>query len=194
LALAHYNVGNALSAQRKYGEAEAAYGKAIALKPDYAEAYCNLGAALNDPQRHGEAEAALRKAIDLKPDVANAYNNLGVTLFDQGRHGEAEAAFRRAIGLKPDDAEAYSNLGNALSAQQTYGQAEAAYGRAIARSGKRPVLTVAGLVVADPAKAEPRPRALSCLARGQAARRAAAEGPGGQVLQKHVWPPSQAAR
>jgi serine/threonine protein kinase/Flp pilus assembly protein TadD len=118
--------------QKKYVEVEAACRKAIALKPDYAEAYTNLGAALDDQGKPVEAEAACRKAIALKPDYAGAYNNLGGALNNQGKPVEAEAACRKAIALKPDLAEAYYNLGNALIMQGKPVEAEAAYRKAIA--------------------------------------------------------------
>ena len=57
-------------------EAEAAYRRAIELKPDYAEAHINLGNALKDQGRLAEAEAMYRRAIDLKPDFAKAHSAL----------------------------------------------------------------------------------------------------------------------
>jgi Tfp pilus assembly protein PilF len=44
--------------QKKLAEAEAAYRKAINLKPDYAEAYNNLGITLEDQKKLPQAEAA----------------------------------------------------------------------------------------------------------------------------------------
>ena len=113
----------------KHGEAEAAYRKAIALKPDYAKAHCNLGIALYYQGKPAEAEAAFRKAIALKPDYANAYYNLGIALSHQGKRVEAEAAYRKAIALKPDFAQAYCNLGNALKGQGRFTESLAAYRR-----------------------------------------------------------------
>ena len=61
-------------------EALASYDKAIALKPDYAEAYSNRGNALRDLKRLEDALASYDKAIALKPDFAEAYNNRGNAL------------------------------------------------------------------------------------------------------------------
>jgi tetratricopeptide (TPR) repeat protein len=118
--------------QHRYGEAEAAYRKALRLKRDWANAYSNLSVALSGQQKYSQAEAACRKAIHLKPDCAAALLNLANALQCQGEHTEAEAACRKALGLKPDYAEAYTNLGNALLAQGKFGAGEAAYRKALA--------------------------------------------------------------
>ena len=56
---------------------EACCRKAIALKPDFAEAHYNLGNTLQQLGRLDDAEANYRRAIALKPDIAEAHNNLG---------------------------------------------------------------------------------------------------------------------
>ena len=56
--------------QKKLAEAEAAYRKAIELKPDYAVAYYNLGNALVTRRSWRRRWRPIRKAIELKPDFA----------------------------------------------------------------------------------------------------------------------------
>src|SRR5262249_13273931 len=126
------NVGIALTGQGKPAAAEAAYRKAIELKPELAEAHYNLGRTLSGQGRFGEAEAAYRKAIALKPAYPEAHTNLGNDLSRQGKPTAAEAAYRKAIELKPELAEAHYNLGIALAGQGRFGEAEAAYRKAIA--------------------------------------------------------------
>ncbi|MDC1117274.1 sulfotransferase, partial [Luminiphilus sp.] len=94
-------------------EAELSYRRAIALKPDYAEAHCNLGNTLKELGRLDEAEASYRQAIAVKPDFAEAYSNLGNTLIEIGGLDEAIASYSEAIALQPDYAEAYRNLATA---------------------------------------------------------------------------------
>src|SRR5262249_15739132 len=130
-AFYHY-LGVAAYYQKKYGEAQTCFRKAVDLKCGFAEPYSNLGAALTAQQKHSEAEAVLRKVIALKPDFAQAYLNPGSALEGLQKYGEAEAGLRKAIALQPDYAEAYCNLGNALGGQQRHGEAEAAYRKAIA--------------------------------------------------------------
>jgi tetratricopeptide (TPR) repeat protein len=131
-----FYLGDALSDQKKFGPAEAAYHKVIQLQPaeayyNLAAAYNNLGLALTNQKKLAEAEAAYRKAIQLKPGDAAAYNNLGNALHEQKKLTEAGAAYRKAIQLKPDYAAAYSNLGVALRDQKKLAEAEAACRKAI---------------------------------------------------------------
>ncbi|MDA8678547.1 tetratricopeptide repeat protein, partial [Luminiphilus sp.] len=123
---------NTLRELGKLAEAEASCRKAIALKPDLAEAHSNLGFTLQELGRLDEAEASYRQAIALKPDGAKAHSNLGNTLKELGRLDEAEARFRQAIALRPDYAKAHNNLGNTLKELGRLDDAEASYRQAIA--------------------------------------------------------------
>ena len=62
--------------REKLDEAVASYRRALALKPDYAEALNNLGAALYGLGKLEDAEAAARRALALAPDFAQALGNL----------------------------------------------------------------------------------------------------------------------
>ena len=54
-------MGNALKDQGKLEEAIEAYNKALAIKPDYAEAYNNMGLTLLDQGKLKEAIEAYTK-------------------------------------------------------------------------------------------------------------------------------------
>lgn len=95
-------------------EALAAFERAIALKPDYAEAHNNRALVLLDLMRFDEALAGFDTTITLKPDNAMAHNNRGAALQDLGRLDEALLSFEKAIALKPDYAQAHYNSGLAL--------------------------------------------------------------------------------
>ena len=61
--------------------------RALAIKPDYAEAHGNLGITLQDQGRLSEAEASLRQALIIEPDFLEAYSNLLFSLsYAPGRH------------------------------------------------------------------------------------------------------------
>ena len=94
---------------KRLDEALASYDKAIALKPDYAEAFNNRGIALKELKRLDEALASYDKAIALKPGYADAFNNRGNALKELKLFDEALASFDKAIALKPDSADAYLN-------------------------------------------------------------------------------------
>ena len=81
-------------------EALASYDRAIALRPDYAEAYNNRGNALMDLKRPADALASYDKAIALKPDYTEAYYNRGNALMDLKRPADALASYDKAIALK----------------------------------------------------------------------------------------------
>jgi tetratricopeptide (TPR) repeat protein len=137
--MVHLGLGSALEKQGRPAEAEAAYRRAIELKPDEwgaqsgvsAKAYDGLGRALLKQRRPVQAEAACRKAIELQPDFVEAHFHLGNALNTQTRPAEAEAAYRKAIEGKPDHAEAHYNLGIVLRSQDRPVEAEAAYRKAI---------------------------------------------------------------
>jgi tetratricopeptide (TPR) repeat protein len=72
-----YNIiGAANKGLGKLDEAIAAYNKAIALKPDYAEAHYNMGNALKDQGKMDEAIEAFNTTLSIKSDYAEAYHNL----------------------------------------------------------------------------------------------------------------------
>jgi tetratricopeptide (TPR) repeat protein len=56
--------------QNKLEEAIEAYNKALAIKPDYANAYYNMGIALQEQNKLEEAIEAYNKALAIKPDYA----------------------------------------------------------------------------------------------------------------------------
>ena len=125
-------MGNALKDQGKLEAAIEAYNKALALKPDYADAYFNMGVALKEQGKLEEAIEAYNKALALKPDYADAYNNMGVTLQEQGKLEEAIEAYNKAFAIKPDYAEAYNNMGVTLKDQGKLEAAIEAYNKALA--------------------------------------------------------------
>ena len=109
-----------------------AYNKALAIKPDYAEAYSNMGVTLQEQGKLEEAIEAYNKALAIKPDYAEAYNNMGNALKEQGKLEEAIEAYNKALAIKPDYAEAYYNMGNALKEQGKLEEAIEAYNKALA--------------------------------------------------------------
>ncbi|WP_376959927.1 tetratricopeptide repeat protein [Azospirillum sp. A26] len=109
------NLGSALSAAGRPGEAVQAHRNATLLDPQGAQRRHNLGNALAALGRHDEAQRAFATALALKPDYAKAWYNLGNGHAALHRHGGAVTALDRAVRLAPGMVEAHNNLGDALA-------------------------------------------------------------------------------
>ena len=92
-------------------EAEAAYRHALALAPDYVDAYLNLGAMLCESKRCDEAVALYDIALTHCPDSALVHFNHAIALEDQGRLADAVASYERSLLLEPTFADAHFNVG-----------------------------------------------------------------------------------
>jgi len=87
------------------------YGKAIALAPDFMDAYLNLGAIMCE---QGDCDGAVRlftKAIERNPKEPLLYFNRAVALEDLNRFGEALKSYDLALQLDPNLADAHFNAG-----------------------------------------------------------------------------------
>ena len=114
-AITHYERGRALETTDP-AAATAAYRRAIAARPDLADAHCNLGRLLHDAGDLPAAEASYRRAIAAHATTAVYHFNLGVVLEDQGDARGAIAAYERSIALDPSLADAHYNLARQLEA------------------------------------------------------------------------------
>jgi predicted TPR repeat methyltransferase len=99
----HYNLGILLKKQGKLEKAAASYQRAIALKPDYADAHNNLGNVLNAMSKRDEARASFERALFYKPGKANTHFNLAKLCRDAGDREAAVHHFRRCLECDPDD-------------------------------------------------------------------------------------------
>ena len=113
-------------------QAIADYTQAIAVKPNYAEAYDNRGADYGRKGLYDQVIADYTKAIALEPDDARAYNNRGNAFAGKGRYDQAIADFTQAIALKTDYARAYCNRGAVYDGKGLHEKAIADYRAALA--------------------------------------------------------------
>jgi Flp pilus assembly protein TadD len=130
-AQAEHNQGFHFHLQHQMEEAEPFYQRAVALDPDFKEAWMNLGLVLLARGRPEEALSCQRQALCLDPDSADAQNNLGMVHYAQGHIAEAENCFRTALRLRPDHANATLNLGSARQILNHAGEADRLFRRAL---------------------------------------------------------------
>jgi tetratricopeptide (TPR) repeat protein len=108
-AVDHYERGVALESVDP-AAARAAYERALAGRPDFADAHNNLGRLHHDANALAIAESHYRIAICLHDCIALYWFNLGVVVEDQGRSAEAIACYEHALALDPQMADAHYNL------------------------------------------------------------------------------------
>ena len=113
-AVGHYELGLAES-QRDPVRALAHLDKALALKPDFAEAHTARGSLY---YRQGKPEAAvadLESAASLRPGEAFTLDRLGQTYLALDRAADAARVLRRAAELAPEDSTIQLHFGRALA-------------------------------------------------------------------------------
>jgi Flp pilus assembly protein TadD len=84
-AVAHYNLGTALTVARQLDQAAAEYREALRLDPGYANAHNNLGNVLLAQKKYDEAVAEFAEVVRLQPDSAAAKKNLAAAKALAGR-------------------------------------------------------------------------------------------------------------
>jgi TonB family protein len=118
LPIEFYNRGIGYGGKGLYDQAIADDTQAIALKPDYAEAYDNRGFAYDDKGLYDQAIADYTQAIALKPDYADAYVNRAWVYHQAGRDAQGLPDAEKAVALASSNAfdieiraEIYEKLG-----------------------------------------------------------------------------------
>ena len=111
----YYNIGVAQSNKKDYAAAEAAYKKAIEIKPDHGDAYTGLATLYNQQKKFDLAAEASANAAKYASagggGNAEASYNQGVILFNGQKFAEAKAAFEAAVKADPNHALAQYQLG-----------------------------------------------------------------------------------
>lgn len=128
----HFNLGNRLFGQGKRDEAVESYEKAIAIKPDWAEAYGNIGSARSQQGNLDAAIAYYQKAVALKPELEVLHFNLGNSFLQQSKYEEAITNYQNTLKIKPDWPEVHANLGSCFSMQGRLEEALTSYQQALA--------------------------------------------------------------
>ncbi|MGC3968000.1 MAG: tetratricopeptide repeat protein [Pirellulales bacterium] len=130
-ATSHYNFAVSWVEQNRLSEAESAYRRAVALRPEYAVAWNNLGELLHRLKRDDEALAAYDQALKQNERFATAMSNRGVIFLERGDEPAAERDFRAAIAADSDFAYAWLNLGNLAARRGRHAEAVEHYRRVL---------------------------------------------------------------
>jgi TolB-like protein len=118
-----YLRGLTLLAARSVSEAVGAFRQAVAIDPEYAQAWAALAEAQALLPAYGptamqtayaDSLESARRALAVNPDVALAYVAQGMVYMDEMRWADADGAFRHALALAPGDAEALNQYGQFL--------------------------------------------------------------------------------
>ena len=137
-ATAHFRIGNVYMAQRKFGNAEVAFERAVALNPTDAESYNNLGEALGELKQYPRALEAFSRAISLDQKLLKAKYNQAVSYDRMGNFRYSEFVFRSLIKSSPGYSLAYDGLAVTLSKAGRAKEAIAFHEKAIALDPREP--------------------------------------------------------
>ncbi|MGB7971215.1 MAG: tetratricopeptide repeat protein, partial [Candidatus Deferrimicrobiaceae bacterium] len=107
-------LGISLGELGKYGEAEDAFRKALALDPEYPAALVNAGLLRMREGRIEEAAGMFERAVVIEPRWSAARVNLAIAQTRQGRDRDAETTLLAARRIFPDDPDVLYHLGMAL--------------------------------------------------------------------------------
>jgi len=137
-----YEQGNTFLAAENLTGATAAYDRAIAIEPEYFEAWDAKADALNRNGQFSDAKDASDRALAINPDYVQGWINRGQILYNIGYFYEDQKqdlttaneyynqqvlAFEKAITLDPGNADAWFNKAYALAGLKRYDEAIAAF-------------------------------------------------------------------
>jgi Tfp pilus assembly protein PilF len=96
-----YQKGEQAASKGNLEEACTHFEEAVAIDPEFADAYNDLGAAQADLKKLPEAAAQFQKAIDLVPEHPMALPNLSIVLAKMKNYHDAGEVARRALKVAP---------------------------------------------------------------------------------------------
>ncbi len=132
-ALARKSEADRLADAGDIESARRAYREAVALAPDYAQAWNNLALTYLQTGAFAEAEDALRHAVDVMPGLAAAWVNLASVHEARGDAVAAEESLAAALAADPASLPARNNLGTLVCAAGRFIDAEAHFRAALAQ-------------------------------------------------------------
>jgi len=113
-AYPHYLRAKLYVEKRDTAKAVSDLERAVALRPDFGEAWSDLGEARKALFDEDGALQALRRAVESSPDDAVAQTRLGLNLLNRGKAHEAIVPLQHAAGLDPNNQSTLNALQLAL--------------------------------------------------------------------------------
>jgi len=111
----YFNIGVSQQQMKNSADAEAAFKKAIELRPSYPEAYNALAALYTADKKMDLAAAASTKAAELSVAAgggnADSLYSAGVGLWNANKFAEAGSTFEAAVKTDPNHADSHFMLG-----------------------------------------------------------------------------------
>ena len=143
-AVSLYSQGQALTGTKNYTEALAAYNGAIALEPNYFEAWNGKADVLNREKLYNDALEASNQSLAINPDHVKGLINRGQILYSIGYqyedvtkdmtsaniyYNDQLQAFQKAVSLDPSNTEAIFNEGFAYGGLKRFDEAIADFNK-----------------------------------------------------------------
>jgi len=130
-AIAHNNLGTALTESNKTDEAIGHFSAALKILPGYENACYNLGLALLESGIYDEAIYYFYRYLNLSPDDPKGYYNIGLSYSYQGKIADSKKYFFKALDVDDTFEEAHFNLGVIFSSKGDYENAIKHYSEAL---------------------------------------------------------------
>lgn len=105
------NLGYVYSQKKDVAAAQAAYEKAIELRPSYGDAYQGLAQLYQEQGQTDKAMGVMTKAAAANAEDPGVQLNLGIFYFNAQKYDEAEAAFKKVATLDASHIEVQYYLG-----------------------------------------------------------------------------------
>ncbi len=98
-----FHQGVQLHQQNRFEEALKLYSQAVALTPDFADAYNNMAVALRKLQCFQAALTCYKRSLSIRPDHPGTYSNMGNVLNDLDLMQASLGAHQKAMELDPEN-------------------------------------------------------------------------------------------
>lgn len=139
VALAHFNLANAMMELGEIDQSLLRYKRAIELDANQPEYWTNAGVANLRAGDNHEATRCFDAAIQLSPTFAQAWLNKAQALCQLSDPISALSCFDQALRIQPDLLQAWMGKANLLCELQRYSEALACYDTAVQHAPQYPV-------------------------------------------------------